>query len=257
MPERTFSRSICPLFFAICLATLSLFTAAARANDPWKDKDPQEWDQKDVQKILTDSPWSKQFQFGMAPDSSLASSTTAVGSSAHPDVGMQDPLRGGNPAAPGSGNLPAGTGPLTKFTVSWRSSRTIREALLREKELSGSLPDQARKDLAVKYEAYQISVSGANLRAFGREGVESLKAHSYLMPKNTKEKISPIKVVIQTSQSGNPVAVLFDFPQKTATGEPTIAPAEKSVEFAAKVANLPLKVTFDISKMSTKQGPDF
>jgi hypothetical protein len=148
-------------------------------------------------------------------------------------------------------------GPVTKFTVSWHSSRTIREALLREKELSGSLPDQARRDLAAKYDAYQISISGANLKMFGKEGAESLKAHSYLMPKNSKEKISPAKVVIQTNQSGNPVAILFDFPQKNATGEPTISPAEKSAEFSAKAGNLPLKVTFDISKMSTKQGPDF
>jgi hypothetical protein len=62
--------------------------------------------------------------------------------------------------------------------------------------------------------------------------------------------------VLQTSQSGNLVAILFDFPQKTSAGEPTIAPGEKSAEFSAKAGSLPLKVTFDISKMSTKQGPD-
>jgi hypothetical protein len=128
--------------------------------------------------------------------------------------------------------------------------------LLREKELSGSLPDQARKDLAAKYDAYQISISGANLRIFGKEGAESLKAHAYLMPKGSKEKISPAKVIVQTNQSGNAVAILFDFPQKTAAGEPTIAPAEKSVEFVTKAGKLPLKVTFDISKVSTRQGPD-
>ena len=245
------------ILFASLFVVVNLATVAARANDPWKDKDPQDWDEKDVQKILTDSPWSKPFQFGMAADSSIGSSTTSVGSSAHPETSPQDPLRGGNPTAAGSGNSAVGMGPITKFTVSWHSSRTIREALLREKELSGSLPDQARKDLAAKYDAYQISISGPNLRMFGKEGAENLKAHSYLMPKTSKEKISPTKVIVQTNQSGNAVAILFDFAQKTAAGEPTIAAAEKSVEFAAKAGNLPLKVTFDISKMSTKQGADF
>ena len=241
--------------FVAFFLIVSAFTVAARANDPWKEKDPQDWDQKDVQKILTDSPWSKQFQFGSTMDGALDSASTAVGSAAHPSVGSPEGMRPGAPAQVSSGLSP-GMGPVTKFTVSWRSSRTVREALLREKELSGSLPDQARKDLAVKYDVYEISISGPNLNAFGKENAETLKAHSYLMLKSTKEKIAPVKVVIQKTPSGNPVAILFDFPQKTTAGEPTIAPSEKSVEFGAKTGNLPLKVTFDISKMSTKDGRD-
>jgi hypothetical protein len=255
MSKRTISGPTFTFFFVIFFAMFVAIAVVARANDPWKDKDPQDWDEKDVQKILTDSPWSRQFQIGSASAGSLASSSTSVGSAAHPGSG-NDPLALPAPPGPGSSDLSPGMGPVTKFTVSWHSSRTVREALLREKELSGALPDIARKDLAAKYEAYEISISGANLKMFGKEGVESLKAHSYLMPKNSKEKIAPDKVVLQTTQSGNLVAILFDFPQKTAAGEPRIAPGEKSVEFSAKAGNLPLKVTFDISKMSTKQGPD-
>jgi hypothetical protein len=255
MSNRTIGRPTFTFCFAIFFAMVTVMSVTARPNDPWKDKDPQDWDEKDVQKILTDSPWSRQFQIGSTSSGSLGSSTTTVGSAAHPGS-ENNPLA--LPAAPGPGtsDLSPGMGPVTKFTVSWHSSRTVREALLREKELSGALPDIARKDLAAKYDTYQISISGANLKMFGKEGVESLKAHSYLMPKNSKEKIAPDKVVLQTSQSGNLVAILFDFPQKSATGEPRIAPGEKSVEFSAKAGNLPLKVTFDISKMSTKRGPD-
>lgn len=242
-------------FAALCFLIVSAFTLAALVNDPWKEKDPQDWDQKDVQKILTDSPWSRQFQFGSAPDGSPRSATTAVGSAAHPTVGSPDQLRPGAPAGVSS-DISPGMGPVTKFTVSWHSSRTIREALLREKELSGSLPDQARRDLAATYDVYEIPISGPNLSVFGKENSDSLKAHSYLMLKSSKEKITPVKVVIQKTPSGNPVAILFDFLQKNAAGEPTIAPSEKSVEFGAKTGNLPLKVTFDISKMSAKEGRD-
>jgi hypothetical protein len=260
MLKRIFSQPTCAFIFAICFAALltmaSVITVGAHANDPWKDKDPQDWDEKDVQKILTDSPWSKPYKIGSASSSSAPSTITSVGSAAHTETSAGT-IGGRNPAGPGSDSLPAGVGPEMKFTVSWRSSRTVREALLREKELSGSLPDLARKDLEAKYDAYQISISGANLRMFGKEGAEGLKAHSYLMPKGSKEKISPTKVTVQTRQDGTAVAILFDFPQKTATGEPTITPAEKSVEFSAKAGDLPLKVTFDIFKMSTKEGPDF
>ncbi len=255
MSKRTISCPTFTFYFAIFFAMLSVIGVTARGNDPWKDKDPQDWDEKDVQKILTDSPWSRQFQIGSATGGALGSSSTTVGSAAHPGSG-NDPLALPAPPGPGSSDLSPGMGPITKFTVSWHSSRTVREALVREKELTGALPDIARKDLAAKYDAYQISISGANLKMFAKEGAENLKAHSYLMPKNSKEKIAPGKVVLQTSQSGNLVAILFDFPQKSAAGEAKIAPGEKSVEFSAKAGNLPLKVTFDISKMSTKQGPD-
>jgi len=255
MSNRRLIPSIFNCFTAIIFLTASAHTFSARPNDPWKDKDPEEWDVKDVQKILSDSPWSKQFQFGTAPDSGTGSATTAVGSAAHPTVGSPEGMRPGAPPQVSS-DLSPGMGPVTKFTVSWRSSRTVREALVREKELSHSLPDQARKDLAAKYDAYQISITGANLGAFAKETSDSLKVHAYLMLKSSKEKIAPAKVTIQKTPSGNTVAVLFDFPQKTAAGEPVIAPSEKSVEFAVKAGNLPLKVTFEISKMSNKQGPD-
>jgi len=255
MANRAITSRALTYFSALGFLTVTAIPLTARPNDPWKDKDPQDWDLKDVQKILTDSPWSKQFQFGSASDGSSGSVTTAVGSAAHPTVGSPEGMRPGAPPQVSS-DLSPGMGPVTKFTVSWRSSRIVREALVREKELSHSLPDQARKDLAAKYDAFQISITGANLGAFAKETSDSLKARAYLMLKSSKEKILPSKVTIQKSPSGNPVAVLFDFPQKTGAGEPVIAPSEKSVEFALKAGNLPLKVTFEISKMSNKQGPD-
>jgi len=33
--------------------------ATVWAGDPWKDKKPADWSDKDVQKFLTKSPWSK------------------------------------------------------------------------------------------------------------------------------------------------------------------------------------------------------
>jgi hypothetical protein len=48
-----------------CLIAATLLTAAVTcASDAWKDKDFQNWDLKDVQKILSDSPWSKKLQGG-------------------------------------------------------------------------------------------------------------------------------------------------------------------------------------------------
>lgn len=48
-------------FLRISASMLLLGTLAALAwaSDPWKAKPYQQWDQKDVAKILNDSPWAK------------------------------------------------------------------------------------------------------------------------------------------------------------------------------------------------------
>ena len=243
-------------------AALYLSSAPAIPTDAWKDKDPQAWDQKDVQKILNDSPWAKQLQFGIAPNGSLSPNLASIGSSGVSETsgsasgGSRGVLNGGGPST--SPPIPIGSnnGPVAKLTVCWRSSVTVRQALVREKELSHSLPDEARKNLAANYDSYQVAVSGGDLRAFSKEGVEALKARSYLMTKTTKQIIPPSNVVIQKRQDGSAVAVIFEFPKQTATGESTIAPNEKSVEFGAKVSGLPIKATFEISKMFINGAPD-
>ncbi len=98
MVKRIFSQPTCAVIFAICFTMACIVGVAARTNDPWKDKDPQDWDEKDVQKILTDSPWSKLFQVGSAANSSAGSTITAVGTAAHTDSATVDRLRGGNPS---------------------------------------------------------------------------------------------------------------------------------------------------------------
>lgn len=244
-------------FAALCLSSVTAFPS-----DDWKSKDPQAWDQKDVQKILNDSPWAKQLQFGMAPDGSLSSNIASVGSSGISETSgtgsggsrgvFDDAGRSTSPPIPITSNH----GPVAKFTVIWRSSLTVREALVREKELSHLLPDEARKDLGAKYDSYQIAISAGDLRAFSKEGAESLKTRSYLLTKSTKQIIPPSNVIIQKRQDGTPVAIVFEFPKKTAAGERTIAPNEKSVEFGVKINGLTIKANFEMSKMSINGGPD-
>jgi hypothetical protein len=266
----TFARSQRPTITARLLAfglvSLYLSSVAAFPSDDWKNKDPQAWDQKDVQKILNDSPWAKQLQFGIAPDGSLSSNVASVGSSGISEI--SGPASGGTKGGVGNGAGPyPGTGsqapvaatastPLTKFTVCWRSSVTVREALVREKELAHLLPDAARRELAAKYDSYQVAISGGDLRAFSRESAEALKTRSYLLARSAKQIIQPSNIVVETRPDGSVLAVVFEFPKKSAAGEPTIAPNEKSVEFGTKVSGMPIKTIFEISKMSVNGAPD-
>lgn len=246
------------------MAATLMFALVAFANDPWKDKDFTSWDAKDVQKILTDSPWSKHFQYGFNAAGSGGAPITSAGPAANPQGmgggggdGGGGGSRSGLSGNSGIGQSSGGMGQEQVFTVSWISSRTVREAMARKKELAGTSPDEARKELSGQSDTYVIAVLGTNLSAFGKESVDSLKAHTYLMPKDTKEKIAPSKVVIQQgSDSRRPVGILFEFPKKTDAGSPTIAANEKSLEFGTAAGTTPVKVTFDLSKMMDKQGAD-
>jgi hypothetical protein len=151
-----------------------------------------------------------------------------------------------------------GGGPLGgSYVIQWASSRTMREAIARNRELSGISPDDARKDLNTVPEGYVILLRGSNLGAFAHTSQDDLIQGSYLELKSSKVKITALKVIPQSGQEGGrPTVVIFQFPRKTPTGEPTIPADEKGVNFVTKIGKVELKVGFDISKMADKQGLD-
>lgn len=242
------SKKIAGLFMAVLFATAAVYAA-----DVWKDKDFDKWDQKDIDKILKDSPWSKQIQYGGGGGAGMdAPFTQPASESAHPDINNGSRLS----ASAGTAGS-AGMGAATNFYVRWYSSRTVRQAMARQREINGTPADEARKTLAGEMETYEVLVQSTNLNTFNKEGEAALKEHSYLMLKSNKEKIAPSRVIIQKGQGDRAVAVVFDFPRKSASGEPTIGPNEKGVEFFTKAGTTPLTVSFDISKMQDKKGADF
>lgn len=143
------------------------------------------------------------------------------------------------------------------LTVTWYSSRTIREATAREKELEGTPADVARKDLAADPTAYEVAVAGPDLVELGKN-MDELKEHSYLLPKTTKEKLTPVSVSFQREKDKVlPTAIIFSFAKTTASGEPAIAKNEKGVVFFTEAGETPVKVQFDLSKMTDKLGTDY
>lgn len=242
------SKKLAGVLMAVLFAT-----AVVYASDVWKDKDFDKWDQKDVDKILKDSPWTKQVQYGGAGTGAMEAPFTPYGS----DAAHTDTNSGGRNSASAGTAATAGMGPATSFFVRWYSSRTVREAMARQREMKGTPADEARKGLGTEMDTYEIVLQSTNLNAFSKEGEPSLKEHSYLMLKSSKEKISPSRVIVQKGQGDRPVAVVYDFARKSASGEPSIAAGEKGVEFYTKAGSTPLTVSFDLSKMADKKGQDY
>lgn len=128
---------------------------------------------------------------------------------------------------------------------------------LRQKELEETPVDEARNELLAKPAAYQVAVSGHDLTALGRN-LDDVKEHYYLMSKTTKEKLAPANVVFHREKGAVlATAIIFNFAKTTTSGAPTIARTEKGVVFFAQAGGTPVKVQFDLSKMTDKYGPDY
>jgi hypothetical protein len=239
-------------------AAVVLVAGVALANDPWKDKDFTNWDDKDVQKILQDSPWSHKIQYGMNAGGRMEGNLTTTGDAgAHGDPNSSGEMTTGSRSARNTAvtGMPS-AGSEAVFVVSWFSSNTIREAMARRKELAGTSEEDARKGLSVIPDSYTIMVQSQNMRAYSQATEDQLKAQAFIVLKNSKTKVSPSHVAIQRNPAGQPAALFFIFDKKTATGEPTFAPDEKGVEFTFIAGKTTLKVPFDFKQMQNKQGLD-
>jgi hypothetical protein len=248
----------------ISSAVLVLAALVFAANDAWK-KPYQQWDQKDVRKILDDSPWAKVVQIDAnwknskdAPDNSAPSGPAASAPAGGGKMGGQSPGAypsggGGTPAASGSD-----TAAQASFVIRWVSSLTLRRAAARNAELAGQLkPEDAEKELAQPVDIYGIALVGPDMRPFQSADDDTLVKSAALIEKKTKQKISPTKVQVSRAPDGKRIqSVVFVFPRKMDNGEPTIAPDAKSVEFSCSLNGVKFHVDFDLSKMQGNEGRD-
>jgi len=241
----------------------SVLALAAWAGDPWKEKTYKEWDEKDVNKILADSPWAR-------PITVLA--TWRSGGKSLPDTAGQ---RTGGAGAAGErsggigtdvtnlivsevGGASAGNSTEARFTLRWGSARTAREALARLAVLRGMSATEAEELLNLPAAEHHIVLYGSDMAPFAKSDEKSLMEKTSLKLKNNKQKISPSWVEFKKSQDGKQIsAIVFYFPMKSQTGEPFIAADEKGVEFECRTEVVSIRQNFEPQKMISKAGPDF
>jgi hypothetical protein len=236
-------------FAKVSLAIL-LVAAFAWASDPWT-KPYQQWDMKDVLKVMNDSPWSRTIHvstgFGLAnPGMDMPS-----GGNTQPR-GSDQPNMGAPPTQDSNGELQSAH--VAMFEARWVSSLTMRQALARASILDGKMSQADAEQFLAKTPAnYELALFGPNMSAFEGATEASLEKDSYLEMKSAKKKLTPVSVNIQ--HSGQQMAITFDFP-KTENGQPTIGSNEKGVDFVCKAKGMTLKFHFEPKKMATKEGVD-
>jgi hypothetical protein len=249
----------------LVFAAALLLAIAAFAGDPWKDKSYDQWDAKETQKILNDSPWARSVDIGAPAD---------ISGGRVPGVGIpggtsgNDELNGTGLSGGGGGrggrrggadNVPSGGGRQLHYVAVWSSSRTVRAADVRRLQLSGRPADEAMKRLNSEPDTYQVIVMGADLAPFAGMNEDALKQATYLEMKKSHQHVAPVSahaISSDTPRGARITALVFDFPKKATGGEPSIAADEKNVDVVTAGDKLTLKFHYDVSKMTDKNGAD-
>lgn len=229
---------------------LLALAVCAWAAEFWQTKPYTDWNEKEVQKLETSSPWSKQVPVSMGsgngPDTSRGK-RGATGATGDLDStlgsGSGPGGRGGGGSQEGAGTTPGGGAAVT-LTISWRTALPIRQAVAKQRfgDQVGTSAD-AKKLVEEEQKTYAILVSGLSGRALrGSDKMkESLLQSTSLIVKGK----DPIQATdVQTGGNEQRAVVLFLFPRTAG-----LSLDDKEVEFSTKLGQISLKQKFHLKDM--------
>lgn len=218
---------------------------------PWKSKPFEQWDAKDVQQIMTNSPWVR---VTTVPRSWL--------SVAEKNVPPEQEVSGGIRSMPGPGGATNQASEESKQQLNayvyWDSAHVMREATARNAVLHGSMTDSDANQYAnAPQDEYQIVLYMADMTPFLKNDEKFFLDKASMQTRRGKLKFAPSEIKYDRDSSGGLKDVIFFFPKKTSSGEPTVAPNEKEVTFDCKFGGgSGVHVNFDIQQMTGAAGLD-
>ena len=213
-----------------------LACAALMAADFWEEKDFTAWSDKEVEKMLTDSPWSREITIVLSGPRAAADRATRAGAAA-----------GGRGGGGGGGGRGGGAGGVrrAKVTVSWIRALPVKQALVRsEVGIDTPIPPDGQALLSQAEANYVVSVSGLPQRfvALARNA-GAVVAETELKRKD-KEPIVPNDIELFQDDTDRSIQVVFHFPKTDA-----ISLDDNEVEFITKLSGIDVKRKFKLEDM--------
>ena len=201
--------------------------AALAAADFWDEKDFTTWSDKEVEKMLSDSPWSRRVTIAIRGQRS----------------GGSGDLFGGAGGGGGRDSFDVSArSTRMSLTVTWRSALPVKQASARRKVGPDvPIPTADQQFLERSEPQYVVSVSGFP-KLFARLAQDpTVKTETVLKRKNT-DPISPDDIRI--FGDGDSVVVMYFFPRTDA-----IALGDKDVEFVTQLGQTEVKKKFKLEDM--------
>jgi len=228
------------------------------AADFWTSKPYTDWNAKELQKIMTDSPWSHRVDVELRvtmPTTKSQSESGGRGRGGGGGAGLTTAdgagaLTGGGAAGGPAGGAGAGgsDGPMTQTTpvmLVWQTALPVKQALVKAKYGAESATSaEAKAFLEREEQYYVINVGGLPGTAAGAVEGDKKAAMLQLTALNIKGKDPIHAVEVQMNPRGRVVDALFFFPRTT-----PVSADDKDLEFATKFDKLTVKYHFKLKEM--------
>src|SRR5579883_696675 len=236
---------------AALVCSVSLFAA-----DFWNAKPFTDWNEKDAQKMLENSPWSRPLSIATGMEGPAAGNNGgkrggrgAMGETASDSA--QSGRMGDNPMGdPGSGvggrnRTGEEVGPIatTTVTVRWQSALPVRQAMVKLKygNEAGTSPE-AKKFLEAPQNAYVIALSGSlqpMFRGGDNDAIKKMLMEETTIAVKGKDALKPAD--IQSGRAGKGLEIYFIFPKSA-----EFSLEDKEVEFSTKLGKISVKQKFKL-----------
>jgi hypothetical protein len=239
---------------ALVSAALFLSALTLCAADVWVAKPYTAWSEKDIRKIMTDSPWSRRVSviLNVIPDVSLLRGRGSAPEPNRPGPGIAETGGGlgvGQSAPPPGAPPPPvpPSPPQTTLIVRWQSATVIQQALVKLQygDKAGTSPE-AQKRLEPDAAYYVIAVG--NLPASQKlRDAEARKALLGMTTLTVNRKDHPIaaKDVIYVDAGEGTVEARFLFPRDF-----VLTADDKEVDFASMFGKAAVKAKFNLKNMA-------
>ncbi len=236
---------------------LALFVALAPAmlwaTDVWETKPFQDWTDKDVQKVVSNSPWARQTRTVLGN-----AAAAAAGRSGQPAVGDASSIDSGVP----KGREPAGAARMASapsdfdqapqgsqqipIIVRWQSALAQRQAQMRGKfGKEAATSPEAQKFLTDEASIYVAGIAGlpgSIVSAGGGDQARQTTAEKSTLTVGGKEPLHPVGV--DFVPNGSTVDVLIAFPRSM-----RIALEDQEVELASEIGRATVRYKFKLKDM--------
>jgi hypothetical protein len=232
-----------------CLSAAPLLAA-----DFWESKPFPEWSDKELQRIMTNSPWARPVTATMMPvrvPQRQEPLTSGLPDPSNPAPGTSDPgLPGGNAGRSGLGETAGVSGLATlPVQIRWISALPIKQAQMRSKygKQAATAPE-AKKFLEQAPALYIVAVAGIPgfvVSAGGGDAARESIAKSTTLTVKGKEPLRP--VAIQFVPAGPNVDVIVGFERKT-----EITLEDQEVELTSMIGAVNVKTKFKLKDMVVK-----
>ena len=232
------------VFFGLALL---LLVGTALAEDFWVKKEYTQWNDEEIKKLLTNSPWAKQVNV-TAPPSAFAGAGRGEGAAAGPgnsgiDVSSKGGGGGRRPGGGGGGGEAEGGGGASglQLSISWRSSLPLKKALVKSRAAGDTIPPELQQILKTEETNYVIVLTGVPL-TYARTIQNTDQVKLSVIKRNKKPPIALAGIEMQ--QRTRSVDVIYVFPRTD-----RITEDEKEVEVVLRLGAIEAKHKFNLKDM--------